>query len=95
MTHGYMKFKCREDAIGSIRVLKEKIVTASILVFLNWKKEFHVHVDASCIALGAVLTQAGEGELDHHIAFVSSNLSKVEKHYSMTKNKGSAMVYAL
>ena len=26
------------------------------LVFQDWKKEFHVHVDASCIALGAVLT---------------------------------------
>ena len=29
----------------------EKMVTAPILVFLDWKKEFHAHVDASCIAL--------------------------------------------
>ena len=37
-------------------VLKEKMVTASILVFPDWKKEFHVHVDTLCIALGAMIT---------------------------------------
>jgi len=41
------------------------------LVFLDWKKEFHVHVDVSCIPLGAVLTHASEGDLDHPIAFAS------------------------
>ncbi len=71
------------------------MVTTSILVFLDWKKEFHVHVDVSCIALGAVLTQVGEGELDHPIAFASRKLFKAEKNYSMTEHKGLAMVYAL
>jgi hypothetical protein len=37
--------------------LKQKMVTTSILVFPDWRKEFHVHVDASSIALGAVLAQ--------------------------------------
>jgi hypothetical protein len=31
-----------------------EIVTAPILIFPYWKKEFHVHVDASSIALGVV-----------------------------------------
>ncbi len=57
----------------------------SILVFLNWKKKFHVHVDASCIALGVVLTHASEGELDHPLAFASRRLSKAEKNYSITR----------
>lgn len=48
-----------EECQRSLDVLKEKMVTASILVFPDWKKEFNMHVDASCIALGAVLTQAG------------------------------------
>ena len=60
------------------------MVTALILVFPDWKKEFHVHVDASCIVLGVVLTQDGEGYLDHPIAFTSGNLSKHEKKYSTT-----------
>jgi len=71
------------------------MTTTPILIFLNWKKEFHVHVDASCIALGSVLTQAGEAELDHPITFASRKLSKVEKNYSTTEREGLAMVYAL
>jgi len=64
-------------------------------VFPDWKKEFHVHSDASCIALGAVLTQLGEGEIDYRIAFASQKLFKVEKNYSTTECKGLAMVYVL
>jgi len=67
----------------------------SILVFSDWKKQFHVHVDASCISLGAVLKQASEGELDHPIAFADRKLSKVEKNYSTIEREGLAMVYVL
>lgn len=45
-----------EDYQHNLDVFKEKMVTTPILVFSNWKKEFHLHVDAYCIALGAVLT---------------------------------------
>jgi len=38
-------------------ILKEKMVTAPILVFPNWKKEFHVHVDVSSVVLGIILAQ--------------------------------------
>eukprot|EP00253_Pinus_taeda_P030157 PITA_30157 len=71
------------------------MVTVPILVFLDWKKEFLVHVDTSCIALGATLTQASEGEMDHPIEFTRRKLSKVEKNYSTTEHEGLAMVYTL
>lgn len=51
-------FYGNEECQHSIDVLKEKMVTTLILVFLNWKKELHVYVDALCIMLGVVLTQA-------------------------------------
>jgi hypothetical protein len=63
--------------------MKLKFVTAPILVFSDWTKEFHVHVDASSIALGAVLAQPREGELDHPIAFSSRKLSSIEKNYAI------------
>jgi hypothetical protein len=37
------------------------MVIVPILVFQDWTKEFHVHVDASSIALGVVLAQLGIG----------------------------------
>lgn len=80
-------FCWNEDCKKSLDVLKEKMVTVLILVFLDWKKEFHVHVDVSCIALGTILTQAGEGDLDHPIVFSSRVLSKVEKNYSTAITK--------
>lgn len=52
-------------------------------------------MDASCIALDAVITQASEGEMDPPIAFASRNLSKVEKNYSTNQHEGLAMGYTL
>ena len=43
------------------------MVAAHILVFPDWNNEFHVHVDASYIALGVVLAQIGVGDIDHPI----------------------------
>jgi len=71
------------------------MVTMPIFVFLDWKKEFHVHVFASCIMLGIVLTQEGEGEIHHPIAFTIRNLYKVEKNYSTTEQEGLTIIYAL
>jgi len=84
-----------KDCQHNLDVLKEKMVIALILIFPDWKKEFHVHVDASCIALGVVLTQDGEGELGHPIVFASRKLSKAKNNYSATDHEGLAMVHAL
>lgn len=51
------------------------MVVVPILVFPDWNKEFHVHVDASFIDLGVVLAQPGAGEIDHPITFASRKLS--------------------
>jgi hypothetical protein len=45
------------------------MVTTLILVFPDWEKTFHVHVDASAITLGDILVQSGAGDLDHPIEF--------------------------
>ena len=73
-------FCWNEECQKRLDVLKENMVITPILVFPDWKKEFHVHVDASCIAVGEEITQASEGDLDHPIAFASRNLSKTEKN---------------
>ena len=59
--------------------LKTAMATAPIFVFPDWKKEFHVHFDVLSTVLGIVLTQPGEGALDHPIAFESRKLSTTEK----------------
>jgi hypothetical protein len=71
------------------------MVTTPILLFLDWSKEFNVHVDVSSIALGAVLAQSVSGDIDHPIAFANKNIYTAERNYTMTKREGLAMVYAL
>ena len=39
----------------SLDTLQNKMVTTPILIFPEWRKEFHVHVDGSSVALGMVL----------------------------------------
>ena len=90
-----VKYEWNEECQKSLDILKERMVTVLILVFLDWKKIFHVHVDASLIALGVILVQLGEGGIDHRIVFASIKLSSAERNYTTIERKGLAMVYAL
>jgi len=52
-------------------------------------------VDAYAIALRSVLTQPGEGDIDHHITFANKKLSYSENNYNTTEREGLTIVYAL
>jgi hypothetical protein len=71
------------------------MVTTPILLFPDWEKTFHVHVDASAITLGEIIVQPGVGDLDHPITFASRKLSESKNKYNNTKTEGLSMVYAL
>ena len=51
------KYQWNDECQHGLNTLKEKMVTAPILVFPDWGNTFHVHVDASAIALGSILAQ--------------------------------------
>ena len=55
-----------------------------ILVFLDWNKDFHMHIDTSSITLGVVLAQPGADDLDHPIAYANRKLSFAEQNYTTT-----------
>jgi len=54
-----------------------------------------VHVDTSSIALGAVLAQPEEGDINHPILFANRKFYEPEHNYNTTKREGLAMAYAL
>lgn len=54
-----------EECKGALNILKEKLVITLIMVYLDWNKQFHVHIYASGIFVGVVLAQSGEGILNH------------------------------
>jgi hypothetical protein len=71
------------------------MVTVPILVFPDWSKEFHLHFDASSIALELVVAQLGTRDIDHPLAFASRKLSTGKINYTTTEREGLGMVYAL
>jgi hypothetical protein len=95
LLHKDIKYEWTMECQQAFDTLKEKLVTAPILIFPDWSKLFHVHVDASSIALGIILAQPGEGNIDHLVYFSSQKLSDAERNYTTTEHEGLAMVYAL
>lgn len=75
--------------------MKDRLVSAPILVYADWNKELHVHVDASNFAIGATLAQVGTQGLDHSVFFASRLLSRAERNYSTTEREALGMVYAV
>lgn len=51
--------------------LKWKLVSTPILVAPNWEKLFHVYVDASNVAIGAILSQKDDKGFHHPIYYAS------------------------
>ena len=90
-----VKYKWNEECQKSLDILKDRMVTTPILAFLDRKKIFHVHVDASSITFGIILAQSTEGDIDHPIAFSNRKLLLAEKNHTTTEREGLAMVYAL
>ena len=75
--------------------IKTRYQNAPILIGVDWKLEFHVHTNASDIAVGAMLAQNPTGKTDQPIAYTSRLLSKAEKNYTTTEKEALAMVYAV
>ena len=69
----------------AMNVLKGKVQSAPILVFLDFDKPFLLETDASKEGLGMVLSQKQSDEWYHPIAYGSCSLTPSEKNYHSSK----------
>ena len=88
-------FDWTTECENAYQYMKNRYRNAPILIGVDWKLEFHVHTDASDIAVGAMFAQNPTGKMDQPIACASRLLSKVEKNYTTTEKEALAMVYAV
>ena len=86
----YIWIKSCQEAFEEV---KKRLITTSILIIPNWTMDFHVHYDASNIAIGAVLAQNIHGDRDSPIHYASRFLNNAEKNYSTTEREALAMIY--
>ena len=73
------------EAWEAVRVLKEKIQIAPVLVFLDFDRPFPLETDTSKEGLGEVLSQKQEEGYYHPVACVSHSLTPAEKNYHSLK----------
>ena len=66
------EFDWIEECNISFETLKRKLVEAPILRFPNWLTKFHVHISASGLEIGSILTQPGD----------DGKLNKAKRNYS-------------
>ena len=64
-------FDWTTECENAYQYIKTRYQNAPILIGVDWKLEFHVHTDASDIAVGARLAQNPTGKTDQPIAYAS------------------------
>ena len=71
-------FTWTEECDVAFEKLQNALISAPILRAPDWNKIFHVHVDASNFAIGCVLAQPGEHNMDFPISYASRQLNSAE-----------------
>ena len=91
-----VNFEWTEKCDEAFEKLKNALVNDPILRTPDWNKPFHVHIDASKFAVGCVLAQPGEHNMDFPVSYASRQLNSTERNYStMTEREGLGMIFAV
>ena len=83
------------EAQEVVRILKNKIQTAPMLVFPDFDKPFLLEMDASKEGLGVVLSQKQDDGRYHPVTFGSHSLTPVEKNYHSSKLEFLALKWSM
>ena len=83
-----VEFIWTEECEESFQKLKQALTIAPILRPPDWNKPFHVHIDASNFAIGCILAQPYESNVDLPISYASKQLNSTKKNYTTTKREG-------
>jgi len=87
-------FKWDQYCQQAFETLKERLMTAPILVFPDFRKPFKLITDASDFALGAVLAQKNDKNQEQVISYASRTLQPPERKYTVTEKEALAVVWS-
>ena len=83
------------EALKAFEELKMRCMTASVLVFADFRKPFRLEIDALKEGLGAVLLQESDDGQYHPVAFASRELRGGEPKYHSSKLEFLALKWAI
>ena len=93
MTKKDATFVMTEETFKAFDDLRKCLLTAPILIFPDFMKEFEIYCDASKFAIEAVLTQ--RLELIHPVSYASRQLNKHEINWTTSEKEMLAIIWAL
>ena len=64
-------FEWTPECEASFDKLKKALISAPILKAPDWNKVFHVHIDALAFAIGCILAQPRDKNMDFPISYAS------------------------
>ncbi|XP_043208845.1 uncharacterized protein LOC122374269 [Amphibalanus amphitrite] len=94
LTEAKARFQWDDSCEESFLALKGFLISAPVLAFPDFQKDFVLTTDASTVGIGAVLSQRVDG-LERPVAYASRCLSKAEMSYSVTERECLAVVWAV
>ena len=89
------KYEWNNQRQEAFNKLKQRLVTAPILIYPNYKAEFILSTDASYNGFGAILSQIADDKKEHPIAYTSKSLKKEEVNYGATELECATIVWAI
>src|SRR4051812_20525626 len=87
-------FKFDESCMKAFETLKEKLISAPIVVAPDWTLPFEIMCDASNLTIGAVLGQRKE-KIFHVIYYASRTLNGAQLNYATTEKEFLAVIFAV
>jgi hypothetical protein len=88
-------FAWSKDCETAFEKVKAMLVSAPALSAPNFDHPFKLAVDASDIAVGAVLLQEDSNGIDHPVCYFSRKLDKSQRNYSTIEKECLALILAL
>ena len=95
LLHIDTKYEWNNQQQEAFDELKQRLVTAPILIYSNYKTEFILLTDTSYNRFEAILSQNADNKKEHPIAYVSKSFKKEEVNYGTTELEYVTIVWAI
>ena len=95
LLHKDVQYEWNPECQQAFDDLKQRLTTAPILAYPDYKKKFILATDASYNGFGATLSQIADDQKEHPIAYASKSLLKEEINYGASELECAAIVLAV
>eukprot|EP00794_Sanderia_malayensis_P006722 gene6722-7482_t len=90
-----VKFLWDEHCQKAFDELKNALISAPVMAFPRFDREFVLYTDASDIAVGSILAEKDDSGVERTVAFASRALTGCEKNWTTTEKEAFAVVWGL